>query len=438
MPTTKLTQVAVDNLKPPGAGRVEWWDSQLPGFGLRISAKRPGEEKPRKTWQVMYRVGGKKVRETLGTIAVIPKVDRARDLARASMQKAETGVHPVAERRDAQAEELRQVKAEEARRLDTLSDAIDRYLRNASRRMRPDYFKETKRTLDRDVTPVLGSRPIREITRRDVRELIEQIVDRGSPSHANHVLAYLRAMLNWAVANDLIETAPTDGLKMPSPKVERERVLNDDEIRLFWLGCDKIGWPFGPMFKLLLLTAQRRDELAHAPRAEFDLDAAVWSLPGARTKNGKKHLVHLSALAVDILKGLPKTSDSELLFTTTGRTPISGFGRARERLAAAMAELSDGARPGEGEVEPFTLHDLRRTAATGMAALRIAHHVLDKVLNHSSGKISGVGAIYNQFEYLDERKAALETWARHVEGLMRPTPANVVELSGSGRRRAGR
>lgn len=426
MPTMKLTQLAVERLKPPATGRVEYWDSQLPGFGLRVGAPRPGvADGGRRTWQAMYRVRGKLVRETLGTVAAIPKVDAARDLARESMQKAQAGVHPVEDRQRA----AQRAEAAAARKRDTLAAAIDRYLsRYAVKRMRPDYFKETKRTLDRDVKPALGVRPIREITRRDIRELIEAVVDRGSPSHANHVLAYLRAMLNWAVSNDLLEANPCDGLKMPAPLVERDRALSDDETRLFWLGCDAIGWPFGPLFKLLLLTAQRRDELAQATWAEFDLDKALWTLPRERTKNDKAHVVHLSVGAVDLLRALPGLGDKGYLFTTTGTSPVSGFGRARERLAAAIADLNGGEA-----IEPFTLHDLRRTAATGMAGLGIAHHVVDRVLNHTAGAISGVARIYNRHEYSAERRAALEAWACHVERLVNPAAkSNVIHLAAAG------
>jgi integrase len=176
----------------------------------------------------------------------------------------------------------------------------------------------------------------------------------------------------------------------------------------------------------LLLTAQRRDELAHTAWSEFDLDKQTWMLPGERTKNGRTHIVHLSALAIEIIEKLPRIASKKLWVFTTGLgggdTPVSGFGRGRQHIAAAMVDASGK------EVAPFTLHDLRRSAATGMAALGIAPHVVDKILNHSSGKIAGVAKIYNRFEYLPERQAALDAWARHVESLIRPTPSNVVEL----------
>lgn len=428
MPTLKLTQAAVNNLKPPERGRIEVWDSQLPGFGLRIS------DTGRKTWQAFYRVDGKMVREKLGTLAQIQNVADARELARQSMTKARAGAHPVEERRNREEEERRRAEADEARNRNTLAAAVDCYLAerpaDKSRRpMRAEYLAETARTLERNVKhTALGTRPLDEITGDDIKRLVRGIA-KNAPSQANHTLAYLKAMLGWAVDEGLIEKNPTLGLKMPAQKVERERALGDEEIRAFWLACDRIGWPFGPLAQLLLLTAQRRDELAHATWGEFDKQ--TWTLPGERTKNGRAHIVHLAPLAVEIFEKLPHlTGKKGWVFTTClggADTPVSGFGRGRQRITAAMIAIS-----GE-EVAPFTLHDLRRSAATGMAALGIAPHVVDKILNHSSGKISGVARIYNRYEFVAERKAALEAWASHVDRLIRPTASNVIELP----RRAG-
>jgi integrase len=425
MPNLRLTQAAANNLKPPGSGRLEVWDSQLPGFGLRISASGL------KTWQAFYRVDGKMVREKLGTLAQIPNVGTARELARQSMTKARSGVHPVEDRRRKVEEERRQAEAVERRKSNTLAAAIDRYLAerpaDKSRRpMRAEYFVETSRTLTRDVKgSALGKRPLDDVTSDDVKSLVREIA-KTAPSQGNHCLSYLSAFFGWAVDEGLVAQNPCSGVKPPAQKVERERALSDEEVRLFWLACDKIGWPFGPLAQLLLLTAQRRDELALATWGELDFNKQIWSLPGERAKNGRSHLVHLAPIAVEIFEKLPHLASRKNWIFTTGLggpdTPISGFGRGRERIAAAMAAIE-----GE-EVAPFTLHDLRRSAATGMAALGIAPHVVDKILNHSSGKIAGVAKIYNRFEYLPERKAALEAWARHVENLIRPAPSNVVEL----------
>ena len=199
----------------------------------------------------------------------------------------------------------------------------------------------------------------------------------------------------------------------------------DAEIRAFWKGCDELGWPFGPLFRLLLLTAQRRDEVATMEWAEIDLEKRLWSLPREKAKNDQGHDVHLSAQAVDILTALPRIGVKDgLIFTTNGRTAVSGFSRAKERLDALMATAAGH------DIEPWILHDLRRTATTGMARLKFAPHVVDRVLNHTSGTIRGVASIYNRFDYLDERRAALEAWGRAVEAMVTGAEAgNVVELA---------
>jgi integrase len=440
MPTITLTQPAIDKIKPPAKGRVEYWDKVLPGLGLRVS------DSGRKTWVVLYRVNGKLVRETLGTTALLPSVAEARDRARASLQTAQKGINPVAEKRQAaQAVEV-QAKADAVRQRDTLAAILDRYLAEyGAKRWRPETFAEVRRSLETDVKPVLGGRPIADITRRDVRELLDGIVARDRAPHAHHVLAYLRPALAWAAEREIITSNPADGVPDPDPRKReartRERYLDDDEIALFWRSAADLGWPFGPLFQLLLLTAQRRDELAHAVWAEFDLAGRVWTLPRELCKNGKAHVVHLAPPAIEIIEALPRRADTGLMFSTNGARPVSGFGHASQRLAAAMlkrrkTELLEAGKAREAAdaaMEHFTIHDLRRTAATGMARIGIAHHVLDRVLNHTSGKISGVGAIYNRFEYLAERQAASEAWSRHVESLVRPVPSNVVPLSAGAR-----
>ena len=195
MPNLKLTQAAVERLKPPPSGRIEAWDSQLPGFGLRIAASGL------KTWQAFYRVNGKTVREKLGTLAQIPNVADARELARQSMAKAQAGAHPVEDRRRREQQERKLAQAEEARKKNTLGAVIDRYLAerpsDKSRRpMRAEYLAETARTLKRDVKQSpLGRRPLDEITADDIKQLVRGIA-KDAQSQANHTLAYLKAMLS--------------------------------------------------------------------------------------------------------------------------------------------------------------------------------------------------------------------------------------------------
>jgi integrase len=441
MPTLKLTQPAVEKLKAPPMGRIEYWDNQLPGFGLRIS------ETGRKTWVVMYRVRGKLVRETLGTAAVIPNVADARSRARESLQKAQAGVNPVEERRGSE----RAAKVAAERTPKSFGAGVDLYLtRYAERNTKPSTYKETKRVLEHDVKLAWDNRSIGEITRRDVIGLLDGIVDRGAAVQANRTFAVLRRFFNWTVEREIIPSSPLSGLRSPTAEAARDRALGDDEIRLFWAGSDKRGWPFGPMFKLLLLTAQRRDEVGMMEWTELDdLATRRWTIPREKAKNDRAHEVHLSELAIEIIHELPKISrtradgigsePSPYLFTTNGERPVSGFSKAKERLDKHMVQLlraeseEAGKDPAKAEIEGWILHDLRRTAATGMARLNIAPHVVDRILNHVSGTIRGVAAVYNRHAYLEERKVALEAWACYVESLVRSTPANVVRLT-SGQR----
>jgi integrase len=183
--------------------------------------------------------------------------------------------------------------------------------------------------------------------------------------------------------------------------------------------CDRIGWPYGPLVKLLALTGQRLSEVAKARWSEFDLEAGAWVLPSSRVKNGVEHTVPLSETALSILASLPRTaSQDQLVFTSDGKSPPGGFSRAKRRLDE-LAPLPS----------PWVFHDLRRTLASGMARLGQPVHVVEAVLNHRSGTIRGVARIYNRHDYAAEKRAALEAWGRHVEKLLADQPAdNVVEL----------
>ena len=435
MPRTRLTQLAADRLTPPKTGRVIHWDRTLPGFGLRITAKGA------KSWVAMYRVNGKAVMETIGSLAKLPDIGEARDLARVSMQKAEAGTHPVEEKR-----------AEGARgAANTVRTAVDRYLAEGGRSSKtgawkPKTAKEWRRIFVHDVLPRWGDRPLAEIAKGDVLALVNDKAGtrerkrKGAPSsgaavQAGKTLTRLRTFFAWAAANDLIGADPSIGVLRPAREAQRDRVLSDSEIAAFWTATGALGYPFGPLFRLLLMTAQREIEVAGMRWSEIeDPDApVVWTVPGARTKNGKPHIVHLSALAAEVIGGVPRIEGQDLLFSRTGKTAASGFSSAKARLDArtlgARRKAADDRQAEAVELDAWVLHDLRRTATTGMAQLGIAPHVADRILNHQAGTIRGVAAVYNRFEYLAERKAALEAWGRYVEALVRPMPSNVVSLA---------
>jgi integrase len=427
MPTIKLTQAAVDRLSAPAEKAITFWDNQCPGFGLRITARN------RRTWIAMYRVKGRAVMETLGTTAQTPSVAVARNRARDSMTRARDGINPVADRRETEK------RAASSKAL-TFGAVAERFVReHIERNSSPKHAREVGRILDHDVQPRWGAWPIREITKHDVNDLLDAKSGHrerrrkgtrdGAVVQANRTRALLRTLFRWAVDMDLIDADPTAGVRQRVKERARDRALNDAEIRLFWSGCDKLGWPFGPLFELLLLTAQRRDEVGGVRWAEIDIDRHIWRIPRERAKSDRAHIVHLSAPAIEILEALPRTGD--LVFSATGTTPVSGYSRAKDRIdKLMMMRVREETGDPEAEIVPWILHDLRRTATTGMAALNIAPHVVDKILNHSAGTIRGVAAVYNRHAYLEERKAAQEAWGRHVMALVRPgaSPSNVVAI----------
>jgi integrase len=376
--------------------------------------------------------------ETIGSLAKIPKVEHARQRARESMEKAAAGANPVAEKRAARTREAANTVRAAAQRY--LAENRSRGRAQQGRPLRPKTAREWRRIWQHDVLPVWGDRPLAQITKADVIQLVNDKGARrerpragateGAAVQAGKMLTRLRTFFGWAIARDLITHDPTAGVEKPAKEAERDRVLSDDEIRLFWSSCDRLGYPFGPLFKLLLLTAQRDEsEVAGMRWSELDLGDRTWTIPGFRTKNGKPHIVHLSELALEILASVPQIEDQDLLFSGTGKTPVSGFSQAKARLDQEMLSALRAENDELADIPAWVLHDLRRTATTGMARLGVAPHIADRVLNHQAGTIRGVARVYNRFEYLAERETALETWGRFVESFVRAVPSNVVTLA---------
>jgi integrase len=300
----------------------------------------------------------------------------------------------------------------------TLEAVFKRYVQNQLRKKtRASTALGVEQYFAKDVLPKLGKRAIGDISDKDIERLLDAVIARGSPVAANRLLSRLRTFMRWCVKHGDLDRDPTAKLDMPEKEEARDRTLSDDEIVRFWQAADKVGWPYGPLAQLLLLTAQRRSEVAGMEWTELDLDKQRWVIPKERSKNGMAHEVHLSPIACEILAQLPRINGSRYVFTTTGAKPVNTWTRAKATLDKHTGEIPD-----------WTLHDLRRTAATGMARFALPH-VVDKILNHS-GKIKGVAAVYNKFQYSDERRSALDTWSRHISNLLNPEPSNVIALSG--------
>jgi integrase len=410
MPTKRLTDQFVERVPAPARGRVEYFDAAFPALSLRVS------EHGHKSWSIFYRVSGnpKLRRYKLGVYPHI-KPAKARLLAVDVLDQARSGIDPGALRT--------QARLSASPDIGSIDALVGDYLRqHLEKNCSAGTYRNAKRMLEVDVLKPWRGRSLESISKRDVIALVDRIAERA-PVHANRVLSRIAAMFNWAVDKDRIAASPSAGVKPPSKEKSRDRWLTDSEIVWFWRACDQIGYPFGPLFQTLLLTAQRLTETASMEWSELDLDAGLWVIPRHKAKSDRTHEVQLAEPVVALLRAQPQLGP----YVFTGKTGhhVTGFTYGKTLLDAAMAAVA-----GDAKVEKFILHDARRTAASGMARLKIAPEVVDRILNHSAGKIRGVAQVYNRFEYQDERRAALAAWASYVTGLLSPAPSNVVLIHG--------
>lgn len=402
-----LTIKALESMKP-AAVRREIPDGLLPGLYF---VKQPTGKG---SWACRYRAGGKSRKLTLGTYPAID-LRAARELAREALRKVAGGEDPAGEKKAARL-------ARSASNGDLAHVAKTFLERYAKPNCREASWRETERILNREIIPAWGGRSLSSIARADVHALLDSIADRGSPVMANRVLAAVRRFFNWCVERDLIAASPCEKVKAPAPETSRDRVLSDDELRLVRQGAEAIGWPFGRIVLMLILTGQRRSEAAGMRWQEIDLASWTWTIPKERCKNGVEHVVPLSSAAIDILESVPRI-DGELVFSYNGRTVPDGFDPAKKRLDTWIAGRVGNAIPA------WRLHDLRRTFASGCARLGVQLPVVEKLLNHTSGSFRGVAGVYQRHDFAAEQRAAVETWARHVESLMSGAPSgNVVKL----------
>ncbi|GAA3801912.1 site-specific integrase [Qipengyuania pelagi] len=365
-----LTDTKIAAIKPPAKGQQEHPDHKVTGLRLRVGAGGA------KTWTLRRRVGGKVINRKLGTYPAM-RLAAARDAAETMIAALE---------RDGSTEGLDR----------TFEAAAEAWIEAKNR---PDLIR---RQLELHVYPDWRDRKLGSIKRAEIRDLIQGLEGDVLP---NRVLATIKTVFGYAISQDWIETSPADRIDKPNSEAARERFLSMDEVARVWNASGLLGYPDGPWMRLLLLTGQRRSEVAAMQWADLDLDNATWTLTAAHTKAKRAHLVPLAPAAVDIIKAMPELGD--YVFSTSANSPIKGFARSKRQLDEWLESKCAGLS------EPWRYHDLRRTAATHMVRLGIPELVVSRVLNH---RVQGVtGQVYALHSYAPEKRHALEAWAAEVD-----------------------
>jgi integrase len=436
--TKALTAAGIQRLRPAKSGVREIPDGGCAGLYLLI------HQTGRKSWALRYRRPGDRrpAKLTLGSVFdsadgkdvdVKPTIGGHLSLRSAHRLVAELK-HDISLGRDPGLAHIA------AKRAILSSDkfagsALDFVKQHAMRKTRR--WKGTARMLGLDPDDLLAikggladrwrDKPVSEIDGDLIHHVIDEVREKGVPglerrragpseSQARSMFAALSALFGWLIAKRRLRVNPCLGVAKPESSKARDRVLSDDEIVKFWHATEQVSHPFGPLLRLLLLTGARLNEIARARRSELSDD--VLTIPAERSKNHRPHAIFLSPLAREQLRGL----ETDLLFTTNGRTPVSGWSKLKKRL------------DNETDIPPWRLHDIRRTVASGLAGIGIQLPVIERVLNHVSGSFGGIVGVYQRHEFKEEQKAALDRWANHIEGLVEGRPENVTPIR-RGRRR---
>jgi integrase len=404
-----LTDKFIERIRP-GTRRLEIADARLPG--LLVIVQTSGH----KSFAVRYRHRRRTRKHTIGPYPAI-SLKAARALASEALRAVAEGQDPATEKKR---------RSEQSDLFPNLARSfVERYLKpRALAKNRPDLWLETARILGLrpdpnnptalieaggDVLPRWRGHKVHEISRRDVIQLLDAICDRGAPVMANRTLAAIRKFFNWCVERDALQSSPCAEVRAPAVEKARDRVLSDAELSLIWRASAHLGYPWGSLVHLLMLTGQRVNEIARLRWAEVDTRDRCLILGAERVKNSQVHEVPLAEEATAILADLPRiTNDHDRVFVSPTGAAVSTFSRAKARLDAEIVALS-------GEDLPhWTFHDLRRTLASGLARLGVELHVIEKLLNHKSGTFRGVVGVYQRHDFAFEKRHAMELWGRHL------------------------
>jgi integrase len=375
-----FTDVMLRKLTAGGLERLEIWDERVAGFGLRVSKSGT------KTFMLVYRHRGRSRRLTLGRYPVLSLLD-AREKAVNALRQVNAGTDPILE-------------AEKAVDASYQFDAIvDEFVtKHCKVHNKPNTARETERALKKHFVAEWGKRDIRDIQSTHINAILDRLVEGGTPIEANHVLANLKTMFRWCVDRDLLAISPCHKVRKPAKANSRSRVLTTDELTKVWRAFEAEGYPFGYMGKLLVLTGQRRGEVTEMRWNQIDTDRKTWTIPAELSKNSREHVLPLSEAAFAILKAVPRLSKDRVFPARhNDANAISGFTRAKLRFDKMSG------------VQEWTIHDLRRTVATGLAMLGVAPHVIERVLNHVSGTFAGVAGVYNRWSCGKNTSVALSS-----------------------------
>lgn len=364
----RLTDLSIRKLKAPTLGQKTFFDDALPGFGVRVS------QGGTKSYVVMY--GKRRQLKTLGRYPGMGLADARRAAKRVQGDKVLlNGIDPTLPSAI------------------SIENAIELFLVDARGRIKQSTWKEYSRLLNRHFR---FEKDIGEVTRTDIVDVLDTI--KNAPSSREHAFVAIRTLMNWCLRHGLVGASPVPPLRLRAQT--RARVLNDNELKIVWHRADEIGFPYGKIIQLLILTGQRRGEIAGLRRSW--LDGETVTFPAGFTKNKREHSIPIGSLAARIIDGLPENTD--LLFPAQGSSerPFNGWSKSKLLFDRPIS------------VNDYTLHDLRRTFTTKVAALGTAIHVTEKLLNHVSGTVSGVAAVYNRHAYKDEMRDAIAGYEAHL------------------------
>lgn len=441
MATATITKRSVDAAKAGDRDQFVW-DEEVSGFGLKVTPAggkvyvfqyrlaRPGEAE--RTPARRYTIGKH------GHFTPDQARKRARELAtlvHQGIDPRQRDLNEIAERDEAARRKRETARLEGELSFEKVAGLwLDHYENELDRRA--SSVKLAKLVVHKHLMPTLKGKPMPHIGRAELQAVIDciPVKQRGL---RRAVFAYASVLFGWAAKRGDIPANPLTNMAKPEAPKARDRVLSDDELAALWKATEGLAHPFGLFFRLLMLTGQRRSEVAGISWAELDRSSATWIIPTDRAKNGVAHLVPLSQPVMSELDLLAKIGSPDatgsvikkwpatgFVLTTTGRTPISGITKAKNAIDQQAKAIRDGTA-----LEPWRIHDLRRTAATGFQRLGIRFEVTEAVLNHISGAKGGIAGIYQRHDWKEEKRSALDAWARHLAAIAKPADiGNVVQL----------